>query len=129
MPTSRWRTSWPPPCTCHRRAWREGAPSPIRNLVFFASTAPLRVRRPVKEDELQDGGRSAALKRYFDPVDLENAPPGGMPARVRIHAQCFATLCKILPSSRLLKDGGRSMALKCYFYPPDLDNTPPGGCI
>lgn len=66
----------PNPTTCHRRAWREGAPSPIRNLVFFASTAALRVRRPVKEDELQDGGRSTALKRYFDPVDLENAPPG-----------------------------------------------------
>lgn len=59
-----------------RRVWGEGSPSPIRNIVAFASTDPIRVRRPTLEDELQDGGRSTALKRYFSPVDLENTPPG-----------------------------------------------------
>jgi hypothetical protein len=58
------------------RAWAEGAPSATRNLVFFASERPIRLRPPTKEDELRDGSRSAALKRYFLPMDAENAPEG-----------------------------------------------------
>lgn len=69
--------------------------------MFFASERPIRLRPPTKEDELRDGSRSAALKRYFLPLDAENAPEG----------KCLEALSE---KRRFLRDWRAVTAASCW---------------